>query len=767
MIGLTELLGLALAAALLLAGGLGWLYARESKARVLAARSARTLDEMLGFSPNGWYRWDEGGQENCSRRLAVLLDLRSGTEARFDEILRHFSQADQAALNMAVTGLRKGGAGFSLEMPLLDLPRRIRFSGSRIADEKDRFLADVLWAEDITQNTETVDRLSAEMFVLLAERDRLRAVLNAVPMPVWLREANLKLAWCNRAYAQAVDAISPAAAIADARELAPEAYSLAEQAKREGAPRTISRHLVIDGSRRMFEICETPLPGGGAGVAHDMTRLEDVKGELARHVAAHAEVLERLAVPIAIHGGDTRLVFFNTAFQRLTGLESGWLGLSPSYLEVLDALRERRRLPEQADWSAYREEELKRFTGLIDPYEDIIHLPDGQTLRRLIAPHPFGGLLFTYENVTDKLALERSFNTLTAVHRETLDSLNEAVAVFGDDGRLKLYNQAFAQTWAAGPDELALEPHFTWFLDRQAAFLSEPERPVWREKLGRLFSGRAAGRDRLARADGATLDQAALPLPDGGILLTWHDVTDTARVQTALVERNAALEAANRLKSEFIANVSTELRAPLETVIGATEILSGDYYGQLNSRQAEYVKSVLDSARHLKSLIDDIVDLATIEAGRMTLELDTFEIAAMLAGVLALSREAVKAKDLTLNFDCPPDIGWMAGDERRVKQVLYNLIHNAVKFTPPGGQITLAAQRQGKNAIFTVADTGVGIPLSDQARLAQSIDQNSPMKSGGIGLVLVKRFVELHGGEVDIVSVPSEGTTVTLTLPLG
>ena len=147
------------------------------------------------------------------------------------------------------------------------------------------------------------------------------------------------------------------------------------------------------------------------GIAIDRTEQEELQAQIERHVAAHAGVLENLGTAIAIFGTDTRLSFFNAAYSRLWHLDADWLAGRPSYAQILDALRERRRLPEVTDFRAYKAEEHKRFTALLEPYEDLLHLPDERTLRRSIAPHPFGGLIIAYEDVTDALALERSLAT--------------------------------------------------------------------------------------------------------------------------------------------------------------------------------------------------------------------------------------------------------------------------------------------------------------------------------------------------------------------
>jgi len=600
-------------------------------------------------------------------------------------------------------------------------------------------------------------------------------------MPAWLRDEDLSLLTVNKAYALAVDAASPEAVVTGQVELASdnlvrEARALAARARAAGEPRADHFHLVLSGERRLASVTEVPLSVGEtlltAGFAMDQTPIEELQSNLDRHVAAHGEVLERLSTAIAIYSTDTRLTFFNTAFARLWRLDREWLVAQPTYGGVLDALRERRLLPETADYRAAKEEELKRFISLIEPVETLLHLPDGRTLRRVVSPHPYGGLVYTYEDVTDTLAMERSFNTAMAVQRETLDHLHEGIAVFGGDGRLKLTNPAFGRIWNLEPEDLAGEPHLHEVVERlKPLFEGRPDRasswPSAREQLMGLVNRRRPMEGRLERQDGSILDCTAVPLPDGAMLLTFLDVSDTARVERALIERNEALAAADTLKSEFIANVSAEVSKPLTTVIGFAEMLAAEYFGKMNKRQHEYVRGISDAGHALERLVSDILDLAAIEAGQMTLELDTVDIHPMLSAVLSLVRERVREKKLALEFTCPLDIGWIVADQRRLKQVMFNLIGNAVKFTPSGGSITVGAERQGGEILLTVVDTGPGISQEDQARVFDSFVRTVHNSGAGLGLALVRSFVELHGGQVELKSEAGQGTTVTVRLPTG
>jgi len=525
---------------------------------------------------------------------------------------------------------------------------------------------------------------------------------------------------------------------------------------------------VIGGSRRLVEIGEIKCATGGAiGFAVDRTDLETAEAELRRHITAHAEVLEGVGTSIAIYGPDKRLRFFNTAFASMWGLAEDWLAAEPSFGDVLERLRERRCLPEVVDFRAFKCERARMFTSLIEPQQELMHLPDGRTLLLSISPHPFGGLTFVHEDVTDRLALERSCNTLTQVRRATLDHLFEGIAVYGSDGRLKLHNPAYLAIWALSEDDVAGEPHIGEMLEKTRAFLDDGgDWMAMKQRIIAKVTSHALTSGPLYRKDGSMLQEGMVPLPDGNVLLTYLDVTDNSRVERALRERNEALATAGRLKSEFIANVSHELRTPLNAVIGFAEILNNQYFGDLNSRQLEYSRGILASSHQLMKLINDILDLATIEAGYMVLETGRVEVSEMLQAVLALTRERARNRDLEIELHCPPDIGTVAADERRLKQALFNLISNSIKFTPPGGAISIEAERREGELSLIVADTGIGIPQSEQARVLEKFERGTQQSGAGLGLSLVKSLMDLHGGTVTIESASGRGTRIICRLPI-
>ena len=731
-------------------------YRQGLRVATLAAEReqlAARIDELgaaLGSGPTALYLFGPSGERFFPGTLSAL----GVTPRSFADLLDRFRPDDITALDRAVARLKTDGTGFALRLRLADGGVAIDIGSQRLAGNG----GDAVWFADGSA------RDSAER-----ERARLRAVLDALPMPVWRRDAGLELSGANRAFAAAIGAV-PDAPQTELRELAgaEPGRALAESAKQSGQA-SERRHVIVDGSRRWVELSEIRLgeSGESLGFARDLTDLEAAEAALHRHEAGHAAVLNRVTAAIAIYGADRRLNFFNLAFAQLWRLEEDWLSNHPLVEEVMDRLRERRRLPEVADFRAFRRNLQAQFTSLLAPQEELLHLPDDKTLRLVVSPHPQGGLIFAYEDVTDRFALERSYNTAIEVQRETLDHLYEGIAVFGSDGRLKLSNPAYARMWGLTPEDLVGEPHVSQLADKFRGFLDDgrdwPDRKA--RLVGRLTADRASSMT-LDRRDGSVLQAVTLPLPDGNTLLSYLDVTDTTRVANALRERTEALEEAGRLKSEFLANVSYELRTPLTSITGYAEMLTNKTYaGELNPRQFDYASNILESAQQFTRLVDDILDLATIEAGYMELDTGTVDIHTMLQSVLTLQQAQARNLGLRLEFDCPPTIGTLPGDERRLKQVMFSLVSNALKFTPAGGSVTVAARREGARVALVVSDTGIGVAAEDQARIFEKFERGNTRQSGaGLGLALVKSFIELHGGTVELRSIPGEGTTVTCWL---
>jgi signal transduction histidine kinase len=435
---------------------------------------------------------------------------------------------------------------------------------------------------------------------------------------------------------------------------------------------------------------------------------------------------------------------------------------------VLDTLRTARKLPEEQDFRLWKQQLYEAYRA-VEPKEHMWHLPDGRTLRVVTTPNPEGGVTYLYDDVTERLAMHRRYDALIKVQSETLDHLAEAVAVFGSDGRVRLHNPAFQRMWKLTPEALDAHPHIEAVTAWSQAL--HDDNTVWRSLRGAVtaIDDREPIVARIERRDGIMIDMTTMPLPDGATLVTFQDITDTVNVERALLERNEALVAADGIKIDFVHHVSYELRSPLTNIIGFAHFLGDPAFGPLTDKQREYLSYITTSTNALLALINNILDLATIDAGAMSLTLSEVDIAASMHAAAEGLLDRLVNNSIRLDIQSPSGIGSFAADERRLRQILFNLLSNAVGFSPAGGTVTLSAERRPGAVVYTVTDQGPGIPPEAKDKVFdwfETDSMGSDHRGTGLGLSLVRSFVELHGGTVTIDSTLGQGTKVTCVFPI-
>ncbi|APG82842.1 sensor protein DivL [Sinorhizobium americanum CCGM7] len=618
-----------------------------------------------------------------------------------------------------------------------------------------------------------LNNLRAELAELKLERDQLhsslstfRTLLDAIDLPVWQRGADGKLEWVNEAYAEAVEARSPAAATAEARELL--ATAAREKIRAVSTLETPYRDkvsTVVKGNRTFFDVVDARTPAGSAGVAIDVSGIEAVREELARTLKSHAETLDHLATPVAIFDGNQRLQFYNQAFQRLWELDMGFLERKPDNGEVLDRLRAGGKLPEPLNWKQWKANALSVYQAL-DTQSDLWHLPNGQTLRVFATARPQGGATWVFENLTEKVDLETRYNTLVQVQGETIDHLAEGVAVFGPDGRLRLSNPAFRAIW--GISEAEAKPG-THIRSVEQACLPSYDQPDGWKRFAHIITSfddeRPSSRGILELRTGLILDYAVIPLPNAQTMLTFVNITDSVRVERALTEKNDALRKADALKNDFVHHVSYELRSPLTNIIGFADLLKTPAFGELNGRQAEYVDHIATSSSLLLTIVNDILDLATVDAGIVELDMSEVNLIDLLDDIAQQMAERLVESGASLRIDAPDNLGRITADQQRLKQVFIKLLTNAANFAPEGSTIDLKCRREGNDFVFSVTDTGPGIPQDVLNTVFNRFESYGQRGGAGLGLSIVESFVSLHHGTVSIRSKEGEGTEVTCRIP--
>lgn len=623
----------------------------------------------------------------------------------------------------------------------------------------------------------TLSGVRAELAELTTERDRLltsldtfQALLDVIDMPVWLRGPDSRLVWVNNAYAQAVEG-------EDRQDVLTRGLELLGTATREKVRATATPErpfldkvsTVIHGHRRFLEVADAKTSSGTAGLALDVSIEEDLRQELKRTIQSHAETLDHLATPVAIFDRDQRLQFHNQAFQRLWELDTPFLSRRPDNGEFLERLRADGKLPEPHAWRDWKEQMLSVYRS-VETTPHLWHLPDGQTLNVFANAHPQGGVTWVFENLTEKVDLETRYNTLLQAQGETIDHLAEGVGVFGPDGKVRLSNPSFRALWGLTEQQVKPGTHIK--------HIAEACEPSYREADGwKLFAGAITGFEderrtqegRIELVTGLILDYAIVPLPNGQTMIAFVNVTDSVGAERMLTEKNEALRKADALKNDFVQHVSYELRSPLTNIIGFTELLQTPGIGNLNERQSEYLDHIATSSSVLLTIVNDILDLATVDAGIMRIESSVVNIDDLIAEAGEQIADRLKENGLSLQIDTASAPCEMVGDHQRLKQILFKLLMNAANFAPDGTVVRLSC-RQDEDAIcFSVTDSGPGIPENvrkDVFARFETNGQSGRRRGAGLGLSIVESFVGLHNGTVAIEAGEDGGATIVCRFPI-
>lgn len=744
-----------------------FLLLKQHKRLLLTEEKLNTAEETLESFPDGCYLWlyDPIGfirETHCSRRLAVMMDLSQGTESSFDALLEHFTPDSAEALATALNEMRSGERPFMLELQNTTRTKSFLVSGFRTRSAKYKNIIDTLWVQETTDTTKKLASLGEKARELEKENTLFKQAFDSLPFPVWLRSEELQIAACNPAYAKAVHADSPEQAVLLGSELVyekspREAKVLAAAARAAGKEKKAREFVVMEGKRRWVEASEIPLPAQlysknkTIGFVRDITQEQELQNSLRNHIASHNGVLEHLKTAIAVFDADMRLQFYNTSFMNLWDLEAEWLDSSPTYSHVLDMLREKRRLPENRDFSAYKTREIKYFTSLVAATEDILHLPSGMTLRRMLTPHPLGGLLITYEDVTGHLTMERSMTVLNETQYTVINHLREAILLFGRDGRLRLANTAYLTLWQISDSDFNKPPlTIVEVIEKQKPFFeNENNWEALKEQLLGVITSHTGEIFQILRPDGKVLEFVAAGLPDGGIFVSFLDVTEEEKSSSLAEEKETLLSRfkqttvqAEKLRAVFLEQLGREINPQLSSLTDAVQKLSDNAGQRLSRRQKTCLQTIFDSSSELKILFDDLADLALIETGSAVLELDSVDVRGLLNGIMNTVKEQAKNKNVSLHLSCPDVLPTLIADKKRLKQVLFYLINNAVSAAFKDGTVSLSVYTENKNLVIALEEKSLDVKNdSDTINFAA---QN------GFAASLIRSFIEMHGGTLAV-----------------
>jgi signal transduction histidine kinase len=780
-IATTSVIAIALAGVwILVAAALSFAAARRLQLARTILGTARANATLVEISPARPLIVRADNRLECDSRLVRELGLKAAPKTLAD---LHGNDSgvdtdDLTALTAQIETARASASKLTAKVRIDGSPRVFEVRGGP-APEPETPGTLLLWFFDTSAGEEERAGLALRLRQTEAAFNSLTQVIEAAPFPMWYRGPDLKLGLVNSAFVRAVEGKDAQDVIERSAELvdAPGVESASETARKaQESGRIVSRMqpAIIHGERRMLRIVNVPLATGAvAGFAVDVQDLEDARAELARHRQSQRELSDRMTAGTAQFEADRTLSFFNRPFAAMTGLDPDWLAEKPEFDRVIERMRDNQRLPEARDFPAWKEERRNWFTSPNEVIEEEWMLAGGDHLRVVAQPLPDGGLRLFLEDRTEQLRLASARDTLLRVRAATFDNLFEAISVFASDGRLYLWNRRFLDDWEFDEEWLSTHPRVDELVPAMARKLVNPTAAAQiREMVRQTTSERQSASGRISMTDGRHFQFAAVPLPDGNALFTMVDVTDSSRIEAALRERAAALEEADRVKTDFVANMSYELRTPLTSIGGFAELLGGGYAGDLTAKAKDYVGAIIESVERLSRLINDVLDLTTGDTRGVLLEKERVDVAGLCRAAVDTAKARAAEKGQKLEADISPSAGHVFGDARRLREGVEHVLQNAIGYSERKGRITLTAEGDKKQAVIRISDNGPGIAPEELPRVFDRFHRLSDTgfrgeAALGLGLPLTRQFIEAHNGTVELESERGKGTIVTLTIPRG
>ena len=768
----------ALLAAWTLAAAVAILAARRRQRRADAIqRNARRLSRMIDESPAIPLLVRTDGRIEASPRLAhwLGLDAVPGFLSELDAGDKGLTAEALAELSAAVLRTQKTAAPFRMVATPRESNRSLALRGHLADPQVSPGGAALVWVFDFSDSESELVTLRRQAESARRDFDALVALIEAAPMPMWVRGTQGELRLVNAAYVRAVGATDANAVVAAGTELVEPAdgrtaRDIALVAAQAGRADERTAAITIDGQRRAFRISDLPLGEDGiAGYAVDIENLEELGRSFRAFREAQRSMIDQLSAGVAQFDARRMMTFANQPFQRIFAFDLSELADQPQFERFLDSAHDAGRTPEIRDFPAWRRERADWFAAS-KSIEESWSLPDGSHLRVIAHPVPDGGLLLIAEDRTEQLRLSAVRDTLLRTRTATFDSLFESVAVFAPDGRLQLWNRRFASDWGLDAEQLDNHPHIEELLETIGPRLAKSQQA---KSVGDTV--RAATLDRkqrsgrIALADGRTLEFAGVPLPDGNGLLTVLDITDSKKAEDALRERNEALIEADAIKTRFLANMSTELRTPLTSIGGFAELLQEGVGGELSESGTEYVAAILTSVERLTEQIESLLDLSQSEAGLLPLVEEELLLEPLLRQIADERASRIAEAGLTLELQLLEAGATIRADQRRLSRALGHLLDNAIAATGEGGRILLmlSCEHHGDRewTRIVVSDNGRGMDAASLARAIEGLGEEGTARRQGIGLPLARRIIEAHGGSLEVVSEPGQGTAAIIDFP--
>lgn len=463
--------------------------------------------------------------ERCSRRLAVILNLPNGTKTPFATILELFCKEDAKNLSKFVERLKLDGLSFEGDFVLKN-GKKVFLNGGRVNGIDGNIYCDILWFRDVSFANIKISFFEKSLQQLNSKLLLFENFFNSLPYPAWLRDENLKVQVSNKAYNEICDNLVDILDVCVDKSIKNLPLQVATSNKQK--KQTVS--MVNHGVQKFVDIIEAPIFADLAldkiwtcGLAIDSTDVNEIKRKLKQSQNSQLEIFGTLGTAFAVFDEGHKLSFYNDSFSKLFGLEKIWLEQKPAYTSFLDVLREKRLMSEVSDFKAFKLDEVSAFHSILVSKEDLIHLPDGRTFKRVRAPYSQGGLVFAYEDISATIAQQSAYTSLINIQKDILNNLFDAVLIFRSNGSLAFYNEAYEHLWDIGADFLQSDPMMLDVLDMQRPHFPNVEN--WdmfkKELLGHIFNPTTKAFS-ITRGDMDNIDILSQTLFDGSTMITFR-----------------------------------------------------------------------------------------------------------------------------------------------------------------------------------------------------------------------------------------------------
>lgn len=739
-----------------------FLFIQKKKEKLFALEEELLLkDSILSTLPIAWCTWDvKTSKVECSEEFKNILLLNDRAFITIEQIFHQLEAKDFSPLAKAMQHLLDFGGIFQIHVPLKSLKKEVDITGHILSFQHASHAHNrevvLLSCQDVTSHIHTFSDLNEKIKHIEDENFLLNQIMDQLPVIIWHRNRYGSIDYCNQEYAQALN-LTKAKIINENIEFIDDEdhvlYNLSQKALKNKTVETMYSHIVVNGERRYFELNEDPLKNQTTcGYAIDVTVLESLELSLKEASKAYKETLNALSIPIAVFNENQRLSFYNVAYQKLFDFEKRILDLSPRFLDLLDDLRARRKMQEYADFSAHKKERERLFYELIHPIEEVSYLPDGRALRTMISPYPLGGLLFIFENITGQLDLERDVNTLLAVQKTTLDHLDEGIVVVANNGKITLINPSIYRVWGVeeqtGQEGCKL---LNWLEFIKSSFIDSAQYNIWEQNLSKRFTERSPYKERIYLADQKVIEWFYAPLPDSSHMVVFTDVSTEWLHEKTLKSRNMNLELTQKLKNDYVQEMSVEISPPLEDILGFSDILRQEVFGDLNEKQLHYCQMIHDHAELLKKILNDVLESVQLDHDHIMIVIESFNIDAFLKKI---EEELLKKSTKTgvdIQIHKKHKEFQIDGDEKRLFNAIMGIVAYILRITSRDCEISIATSSTKNYFVISFKTT-----LPEASKYISTLN---------LGKKMAQLIIEKHQGAYSE-SITEKDVQVTCKIPL-